>query len=150
MARDLAAAKLDSIRQELVSAQSSIDKYDDIIFKIRGWEVTIWTALMVVLFQSGKHHVLAISMTVPFIFWVLDGMYHSFRMSYRERRKELTTYMSSAKFEKEFVGGRISFSSPSHPVHNTNRILHYCFRPTVFLLHVFLFLVATVMYFWVF
>jgi hypothetical protein len=149
MANGLSNAKLETIRQELRSVQSSMDKYDDMIFKIRGWEVTIWTALMVVLFQSGKHQVLAIAMTVPFIFWVLDAMYHSFRMSYRDRRMKINIYLSSARFEREFVGGKIGFGSPEHPVHDIWKILHYCFRPTVFLLHAFLFAVATAMYVWI-
>lgn len=149
MARDVAGAKLETVRQELRFVQSSIDKYDDMIFKIRGWEVTIWTAVMVVLFQSGKHQVLAISMVIPLIFWVLDAMYHSFRMSYRDRRTAINDYLASARFEREFAAGKVGFGSPEHPVHDIGKIMHYCFRPTVFLLHAFLFVVATAMYVWI-
>ena len=74
MNRNLAETKLDIIKHELDRVQSSIDKYDETNFKIRGWEVTIWSALMVVYFQSGKHTVLAVALLMPFVFFVLDGM----------------------------------------------------------------------------
>ena len=54
MTNEVARVRLDIIKQELGMVQSSVDKYDDINFRIRGWEVTIWSALMVVFFQSGK------------------------------------------------------------------------------------------------
>lgn len=148
MTNEIARARLDIIKQELDMVQSSVDKYDDINFRIRGWEVTIWSALMVVFFQSGKHPVLLIAVLVPIIFWALDGLYKSFRQSYRNRRDKISVYLSSKKFEREFASGKISFESPAHPTHRAEDVARNCVQPHVFLLHILLFAVATAMYFW--
>ncbi len=148
MASEVAKAKLDIIKQELGMVQSSIDKYDDINFRIRGWEVTIWSALMVVFFQTGKNLVPVIAMLVPLIFWALDGLYKSFRESYKNRKNKISMYLSSKNFEKEFNSGKISFESPTYPTHKAEDVFKNCFRSHVFLLHVLLFVIAAVMYFW--
>lgn len=148
MPNDVSKARLDTIRDELRMVQSSIDKYDDIVFKVRSWEVTIWSALMVVFFQSGKELVLLIAVMVPFIFWLLDGMYKSFRESYRERRTLISEYLASETFSKEYTSGKVSFYSPAHPKHRAERIVANCLRPHVFLLHMLLFAVAAAMRLW--
>lgn len=148
MPNEIARAKLEIIKQELGMVQSSIDKYDDINFRIRGWEVTIWSALMVVFFQTGKNLVPLIAMLTPLIFWALDGLYKSFRQSYRSRRDSIAIYLSSKKFEREFKSGNLSFESPAHPTHRAEDVLRNCLLPHVFLIHILLFAIAAATYLW--
>lgn len=147
MGESLAETKVAIIRQELSMAQSSMDKYDDIIFKIRGWEVTIWSALMVVFFQSGKSLVLLIAVVAPLMIWSFDTLYKSFRQSYRARREKISSYLSSENFEKEFKSGKISFKSPVNREYVTEEFMTYFLEPHVFLIHVLLSVVAGAMYF---
>ncbi len=148
MRQNLAEAKLDIIKHELDRVQSSIDKYDETNFKIRGWEVTIWSALMVVYFQSGKHTVLAVALLMPFVFFVLDGMYKSFREGYKSRRNDIIEYLSSEKFEREYGSGKISFRSPRIPYYTYSSIAKECVRPHVFPMHLMLFLMSLALYFY--
>jgi hypothetical protein len=136
--------KLKILYEELRIVQNTIDKYDGIMFQIRGWEVSVWSALMIIALEFNKIAIIYLAILVPLIFWSFDGTYKTYRVDYTERRSEITGFLNSQKFEDSFKRQKLGFKTPVLPTHEQKDMFKHMFKPHIFLLHLALSLLAII------
>lgn len=85
------AFQLDLLRDEIDDIQSKIAMYDDLSFKIKGWALTLWIAILGYGINQRSPLLPLVSIPVLVAFWFLDAYFKSYqqramaRMGYIER-----------------------------------------------------------------
>ncbi len=136
--------KLSILYLELRMMQNTMDKYDGLIFQIRGWEISIWSALMVIALEFGRPQILLLAILTPFVFWAFDGMYKTYRENYKKRRDEIASFLNSDDFSKSFKLETINFKTPAFPIHSQRNMTRLMLKPHIFALHITLSLISAV------
>jgi hypothetical protein len=127
--------KNELLRRELELDQRVMDKYDGVIFQVRGWEVSLWSALIVIIFQFNERPMIYVALLIPPVFWGLDAMYKTYREGYKLRRNKISAFMTSKEYENSFRKGEMKFATPVFPVHKNRNMLRNALRPHIFMLH---------------
>jgi hypothetical protein len=88
---DNLTVQIEFIRDELTRTQSRIQNYDDLIFKIKGWTITLWVATIGLAATQKQPYVAFAVLPVIVAFWGLEAQRkeyqqrHIVRMRYIER-----------------------------------------------------------------
>jgi hypothetical protein len=107
--------KTELIMEEWKQAQVHIARFDTIGFSIRGWAVSIVSAVLVIA-ANQKHPALMLFGPFPVaMFWLLDGLHKAFQRQFIERSRELEKYIST-ELDAEFKSGALAFVAPDFGV----------------------------------
>ena len=92
--------RYDLLKQEIDVVQSGIRQYDGILFTIKGWAITIFSAF--VFFAADKHQPkFLIFCTISVVlFWLLDSTYRSIQRIYIRRYNEIEQFLKSPEFSQ--------------------------------------------------
>lgn len=90
------------LMSEWTFTQDSIRGHDDIIFKIRGWAITLSSAALGYAYAEGDADLCLYIMLPTGLIWLIDGMFKSFQRSFIARDREIRTYLKSDDFKKDF------------------------------------------------
>jgi hypothetical protein len=96
------------ILKELDVLQSGIRSYDSILFKIKGWSITAFSAFTFFAVREEEPLFLGIATAVVALFWIFDATYKSFQRRYITRynrlehriRQELPKAKEQGSFDK--------------------------------------------------
>lgn len=100
--------------------KTSIRGLDEIIFKIRGWAITLTSgALGYAYINKDSNLCLYIGLPILLI-WVMDGLYKSFQRRFIERDNNIRDYFNSGQFVEDLEAKKISSIQLSQ-VWNTNK-----------------------------
>lgn len=100
--------QLDILKTDWSFVQDSIRGLDDIIFKIRGWAVTLSAAGLGYAYVHGDEALCLYMMMPVLVFWVLDGLFKSFQRQFIARDREIRNYLASTSFNEDFENQKIS------------------------------------------
>lgn len=103
--------KIAFLSQEMDHLKNGIYKYDDILFKVKGWSVTIFTAMIALSLKEGNWHISLISILPIILFWSMDALYKSFQRKFIVRANKIEHYIR-VEFEKEYEAGKINLKIP--------------------------------------
>ena len=81
--------KEDFIKIELQLLQTRFDKYDDLIFRMRQWFLSIYAALFGITFTAKVAELLLIAACAAILYWLFEGMLrfqHWYKYVERHRR----------------------------------------------------------------
>jgi hypothetical protein len=60
--------------------EGSIGRYDTIVFAIRGWAVSIFTAVLAASAAANEPKLILFSLVPPLLFWAMDALNKSFQL----------------------------------------------------------------------
>jgi hypothetical protein len=82
-------SQLKLILKEIDVLQSGIRSYDSILFKIKGWSITAFSAFTFFAVREEVHFFLVVGALVVLLFWGLDATFKSFQRKYIIRYNRL-------------------------------------------------------------
>lgn len=86
--------KLDLVKEEYRHLQANIRRLDDIGFKIRGWLITLWVALVTFTIKEKYNKVFLVAASgCIIIFWLIDICYKAFNEQFISRCKEIEDFL---------------------------------------------------------
>jgi hypothetical protein len=77
--------KLELLRDEISVIQGKISDFDSLSFRIKGWAITLWTAISGIAIREMSAHIAAIALPVLMAFWMLDGYFKSYQQRSMQR-----------------------------------------------------------------
>lgn len=136
--------KYDLLKTEFLITREQMNKYDTLSTTAKGWLVTLWAASIGWSFQVRRKEIVALSVFITAIFWILDSFTKTYRQNYKKRRDEI-----SAALKNYFVKGEVptGFVAPQPPVHRVREIIGNGLRMRVLLLYLLLALASLIVYF---
>lgn len=84
------------IKIEMGLVQSTLDKYDDLIFRNRNWFITLWMATVGVVFTAKEPLFCVFATLLAFLYWFTEGMmrhqyWYKYVLRYRTLRDAFNT-----------------------------------------------------------
>jgi uncharacterized membrane protein len=110
--------KLSVLMKEWDYCQTHIGRFDTIIFGIRGWAVSAFTAVLAVS-VTQKLPILMLFAVIPItLFWIIDAVNKNFQRRFSLRTREIESYFRSDEFRSDIEVGIpvISVSFRSRPI----------------------------------
>jgi hypothetical protein len=94
--------RLEILKLEMQLIQSTLDKYDDLIFRNRNWFITIWTGAIGLSFTINSTAVPILAAFVAAIYWFIEGMMrHQYFYKYVVRYRVVREWVNDSKTEAE-------------------------------------------------
>ena len=91
--------KFELLKIEMGIIQSTLDKYDDLIFKNRNFFITLWLGCMGLSFSIKTEFILLLAVTLSILYWFFEGlMRHKYWYKYVDRYRYLRTNLNSPDF----------------------------------------------------
>ena len=89
------------LSDEIALLHSQISHFDALSFQIKGWAITVWSALIA--FGAKEHNPAVTFASFPAIlsFWILDGLFKQYQRRNRYRKALIEDFFAS---EGEFRG----------------------------------------------
>jgi len=92
--------KFELLKFELNSLQQGIRNYDSILFIIKGWAITMFSAVVLFSAQVEKPTYLILCVVSTLLFWMLDAVFKAIQKAYTLRYNEIEKFLQSDKFNK--------------------------------------------------
>lgn len=93
--------QLEILLKEWDYAQSHIGRFDTIIFSIRSWAVSAFTAMLAVAATQGKPALMLLAIIPTMMFWLIEAFHKSFQRLYILRTREIEYYLASETFRQD-------------------------------------------------
>lgn len=90
--------QFDLLKQEMTTLQDGVKTYDGILFTIRGWVITIFSAFIFFAADKQKPIFLAFCAIAVLLFWLLDSIYKSIQKVYIHRYNDIERFLQSPDF----------------------------------------------------
>lgn len=92
--------RLEILKLEMGLIQSTLDKYDDLIFRNRNWFISIWTAAIGLSFTIEATAVPLLAVFVAVVYWFIEGMMrHQYWYKYVVRYRAIREWLNSSNAE---------------------------------------------------
>jgi hypothetical protein len=98
VAKDAFDYKLEIVVKEWDYIQSHIGRYDTIIFNIRSWAVSAFTAMLAVSASQKLPALMLLAILPMLMFWLIDALHKSFQRHFMRRGGEIESYLASDNF----------------------------------------------------
>lgn len=98
IAQDEFKYKFELLKDEIGHIQSSISAYDNILFIIKGWAITIFSGFVIFAIDKNKPVFLAFTAAAVILFWILDALFKSMQRVYIDRNNLIEGYLQSREF----------------------------------------------------
>ena len=90
--------QFDLLKQEMGTLQEGMKTYDGIIFTIRGWAITVFSAFVFFAADKQKPIFLGLSAIAVILFWLIDAIYKSIQNVYIHRYNDIEKFLQSQEF----------------------------------------------------
>ena len=90
--------QFDLLKQEMGTLQEGIKTYDSLIFTIRGWAITVFSAFVFFAADKQKPIFLGLSAIAVILFWLVDSIYKSIQHVYIHRYNHIEKFLQSPEF----------------------------------------------------
>ncbi len=117
---DLFEFQKDLLMKEIEYIHSKIGAYDDISFKIKGWAVTIWSAIVALGIKEMSPLIVFASLPTLMAFWILDAYFKQYQWRSMTRMGVIEMFLDSRSYFKD-SGIRTAFEKKdfgSFPIHD--------------------------------
>jgi len=93
--------KIELLKKEIDILSSTIGRYDDILFKIKGWTITLWIAVVGWGILSNSMLLLILALFVPILFCFLEVQFKMIQRQYIFRGNYLQKFFHNDEKLKE-------------------------------------------------
>lgn len=92
--------KLDILKLEMGLLQSTVDKYDDLIYRNRNWFITLWAAMIGLSFANKIYFLPLFGIGLAIVYWLLEGVFR-YKSWYKNvnRYREIRDAINSKEFD---------------------------------------------------
>lgn len=90
--------RLGWIEREVAILERKIEFFDDLSFKIKGWAITVWSALISVALTRNDWRIAAIASLVPLLFMIVDASYKRYQVAFADRTREIMRLLNDPAF----------------------------------------------------
>jgi len=88
--------KFELLKLEMQLLQSTLDKYDDLIFRSRNFFITLWTGCIGLAFTIKSNEVVLLGSILAILYWLFEGMMrHQYWFKYVDRYRFLRDSLNS-------------------------------------------------------
>jgi hypothetical protein len=92
--------RLAILKLEMGLVQTTLDKYDDLIFRSRNWFITIWMGAIGLSFTIRSADLPLLAVFAAFLYWFIEGMMrHQYWYKYVTRYRALREWVNSDNSE---------------------------------------------------
>jgi hypothetical protein len=106
--------KLEILIKEWDYVQSHIGRFDSILFSIRTWAVSAFSAMIVVAATRNLPDLMLLAILPVFMFWFIDALFKRFQRYFIFRGQEIEAYLSSGTFiEDARLQSEVSIVTPA-------------------------------------
>jgi len=89
--------QLEFVQDELARTQSRIQNYDDLIFKIKGWTITLWVAAMGLAATQKQPYIALAVLPAILGFWCLEAQRKKYQQRHILRMRYIERFMNGTK-----------------------------------------------------
>jgi len=102
--KELFSFKLELLKKEIDVITSVIGRYDDILFRIKGWTITLWLPIVGWGIHSKSIPIFFLALFIPIIFCFIELEFKRIQRQYIFRGNKLEKFFrDNKKLEKAFV-----------------------------------------------
>lgn len=94
--------RLRLIEKEIDTVSSKIDHYDDLVFRIKSWSITIWIAIIGYGISKENKFIILIGIFPVILFWINEGLFKMYQDRIARRLTRIEKYISSKYFDNFF------------------------------------------------
>lgn len=87
--------RLKWLEQEVGILEEKIQFFDDLSFKIKGWAIATWSALVTYALSKHEWKVSAVACLVPILFLLVDASYKRYQVSFIERTRDIMRLLNN-------------------------------------------------------
>jgi len=98
--------------QEIETIQSKISIYDNLSFTIKGWAVTLWSAIVIFGVKENNIEIIIVSIFVVLAFWILDTYFKIYQRRLTTRMGVIEDFLNNIE-EYELKGLKEAFKQNS-------------------------------------
>jgi hypothetical protein len=99
--------------KEWEQCESSIARYDTIVFAIRGWAVSTFAAILAASVGLKEPSLITFAIVPTLSFWIIDALNKSFQHLFVLRVRKIEKYLRSPLFKEDEKAQVIFFETPS-------------------------------------
>ncbi len=110
------------LNKEMDTLQANIRNYDSILFRIKGWALTVFSGFVFFSLREGRSTYLLLGAAAVLMFWTLDATYKGFQRTFIIRYNKIEHFLRTdfpkAVVNRSFkglnlpdVGARVSVAS---------------------------------------
>jgi len=81
--------------KEIEIIQLKISTFDDLSFKIKGWAITLWSAIIIWGYKNSNYDFLIVAIIVVFSFWLVDAYFKTYQKRFRLRIRTIEDFINS-------------------------------------------------------
>jgi hypothetical protein len=93
--------KLSVLIKEWDLCEASIGRFDTISFAIRGWAVSVFTAVLAAAVTVKQPRLVLFAIAPTLLFWIFDALNKSFQDRFTRRLRAIQTYLKSPQFQED-------------------------------------------------
>jgi hypothetical protein len=90
--------KFELLKQEIGNLQSGVRAYDGILFTVKGWAITIFSAFIVFAIDKDNSVLFAFCAAAIVLFWMADAVFKGFQRVYIRRYNEIEKFLKGPEF----------------------------------------------------
>jgi hypothetical protein len=83
------------LSKEIEHIHSQISHFDDLSFQIKGWAITVWSALIAFGAKERLSIVILASLPAILSFWILDTFFKQYQRRYMNRKSMIELFFAS-------------------------------------------------------
>ena len=84
------------LEKEVDILERKIEFYDNSSFKIKGWTVISWFALILYAITNNQWKIAAFATPIPFLFMVVEASYKRYQIEFVERTRQIMNRNSAS------------------------------------------------------
>lgn len=92
--------KFELLKQELETLHDYRRTYDGILFIIKGWAITVFSAFVLFTIDKQKPVILIFCAMAVILFWLLDSIYNNIQSVFILRYNQIEKFLKSPKFDE--------------------------------------------------
>lgn len=94
---------LEWIQKEADILERKIEFYDDLSFKIKGWTIVSWFALVSYAIKNNQWKIAIFSPLIPILFMVIEASYKRTQIVFMERTRHIMQFLNDETEFKKWV-----------------------------------------------
>jgi len=95
--------RLEILKKELDSINTSMKKIDDIGNSIKNWAILIWAgSISAILSKTNLHNYMVFTAVLPLVFMVTDAYWRQIQRRFSYRQKQIANFLNSKKLDESF------------------------------------------------
>ena len=103
--------RLEILKKELDSINTSIRKIDDIGNSIKNWAILIWAgSISAILTKNNLHNYIIFTAILPLVFMITDAYWRQVQRRFSYRQQQIADFLNSQELDKSFENKTFDFT----------------------------------------